>query len=79
MIQIHLLVARETAAGADDAYWVEDAVDEYTIDEWSGAYPTPFQEKLDKDPANRRVLIVNLPFDALDRPFRVPEVKGEVE
>lgn len=78
MVEIHLLVEREV--GTDDACWVIDAVDEYTLDEHNGGYPSDFKTKLEKtgDGNERRVLIVRLPDGSLEKPWRVPVVEGQV-
>lgn len=76
-MKIHVLVQRDSQD--PDACWVMDAVDEYTMDEWNGAYPDVFQQQIDADRKNRAVLIVEVPEDAMQRAFPEPPiVKGGV-
>lgn len=71
-MKVYLLVERDNMATVD--YWVTDAVDEYTMDEWGG-YPDDFKDKLSDD---RRVLVVTIPDDALSLPFASPTVEGTI-
>ena len=63
----------------DDAAWVEDAVDEYTLDSWNGALPTGMQDKIDESPGDFRRLWVEIPDGCLDRLWDAPTVIGTVE
>jgi hypothetical protein len=77
-MKVHLLVQRDVTSG-DTLYWIEDAVDEFVMDEWNGgAYPDVIRRKLESDPLNLRVLIVELPDNALELPFRDTVIFGEV-
>lgn len=77
-MEVYLLVEREV--GTEDSCWVIDAVDEYTVDEWNGAYPDQFREKLEATGTGteRRLLTVKIPDDALSKPWHVPAVEGQV-
>lgn len=76
-MKVHLLIQREPGSN-EMTYWVDDAVDEWTLDEWQGVYPDVIRVKLDGDPENRRILIVEVPDDAMERPFDVPTVTGSI-
>lgn len=77
-MKIHLLVERENTREA--ASWVIDAVDEWTLDEHGGEYPPDFQDKLShlNEDLNRRVLIVEIPDNSLERIWDIPIVSGKV-
>jgi hypothetical protein len=75
-VKVTLLFQRED--GTDDASWVVDAVDEYTLDEWGGEMPTAVQKKIDDDPGNHRLLTVEVPDSAVRDLWKVPEVKVKV-
>ena len=74
-MKVLLIVQREP--GTDGGAWVEDAIDEHTLDEWNGAMPTCIQEKVSASPADFRELWVALPDGCLDRLWDVPTVIGE--
>lgn len=59
----------------NDAPWIVDAVDEYTIYN-NGARPPPYIEKL-ADP-NIRELLIDVPEDAVRALFGTPRVKATV-
>ena len=64
--------------GEDDTAWVTACADEYTIEEHNGT-PEWIDTALAADPANTRLLYVDIPDGALAKAFRVPAVQGEVE
>lgn len=72
-MKVHLIVEREHGS-----HWILDAVDEWTIDEWNGKYPDSFEKKLKVNPSGTRILVVEIPDDAMERAFDTPVVKGEV-
>ena len=74
-MKILLIVRREP--NEDDGAWVVAAADEWTLDEWNG-YPDFVKKELSIDPANTRELWIEVPDDALSRPFRVPTVQAKV-
>lgn len=71
---VHLLVEYD----GDDGYWVVDACDEYTVDEWGGGYPTEFETKLKQEDVDRRILQLTIPDDALSRPWKTATATGVV-
>lgn len=75
-MKVLLLVQREP--NSDIPAWVEDACDEYTIDEWNGLLPKPIQDKIDADPASHRTVWVEIPDGCLDKLWDVPTVAGKV-
>jgi hypothetical protein len=76
---IHVVVVRQSSGG-EDSYWVAEAWDEYTVDENGWGFEEALQRCRSTHGAdNVRVLKVQLPADALERPFRVPVVEGLVE
>jgi hypothetical protein len=58
-----------------DTPWLVAAVDELTEEEW-GRLPDFYTEELEKDPANTRELIVDVPSQAIYRLIDVPTVAG---
>ena len=74
-MKLLLIVRREP--GTVDTAWVVAAADEWTLDEWNG-YPDFIKKELADDPTNTRELWVELPDDALAKPFETPSVNGEV-
>lgn len=75
-MRVTLVVQRDPST---EATWVTDAIDEWSLEEWNGRLPDDMQKKIDADPANFRLLHVQVPDDALDKPFEIPVVTGRVE
>ena len=59
----------------DDAPWIIDAVDEYTIDN-NGEFPPPYLKK--REDVNVRELILDVPEAAVRGLFDSPSVKATV-
>ena len=72
-MKITLMVRRD-----EGVFWVEDAVDEYSMEEWNGLLPGPMQAKIDQDPANTRLVVLQVPDETLERAFDVPIVPAQV-
>lgn len=76
-MKLLLVVQREDDA-EDSSAWITAVADEYTIDEHNGA-PEWIDEALAVDPANTRLLWVEIPDGSLSKTFAVPTVRGTVE
>ncbi len=59
----------------DDAPWIVDAVDEYTVDN-NCEFPPPYAEK--RSQPEHRELIIDVPEKAVRALFDSPEVKAEI-
>lgn len=75
-MKILLLIERESAD--EEAAWVADAADEYTLDEWNGSLPDALQRVLDRNPGNVRQLWVEIPDDSFRKLWDAPTVSGTV-
>ena len=73
-MKVLLLIQRD---GEHDR-WVEDAVDEYTLDGWKGSLPTTIQDKIDESPGDFRRLWVEIPEGCLDHLWDAPTVTGKL-
>jgi hypothetical protein len=70
-VKVLLVVKRD-----DDVFWVENAVDEFTIDDVG--IPDTVQKEIDRDPQNTRTLWVSIPDDSLSKLWAIPTVAGAV-
>lgn len=75
-MRILLVVQREDDA-EDAAVWIAQAADEYTLDEHKGM-PDFIRKALDADPANTRLLWLEVGNNAMNLPFREPIVPAAV-
>lgn len=71
-MKVLLLVQRE----GDDA-WVQDAIDEYTVDA-NGGVPESINAKIALDPDNFRTVWVTIPDGTLESLWKSPVVEGTV-
>ncbi len=71
-MRVTLLVQRESPASPPDEYWVVDAIDEFTLDEWNGRFPPAVQAKLDSLAPNVGLVHVEIPDGSLAAAFPPP-------
>ena len=72
-MKIKVLCARVVG---DEAYWVSDAVDEWTVDDVG--LPPEVEKKLEANPA-WRLATITVPDDFFERVFAEVEVEGKLE
>jgi hypothetical protein len=75
-LTIYHIVVREPGG---DAFWIEDCWDEWTLDENPGGFDESIEKIKETHGAdNVRVLGINVPEDALQRPFYTTVIDGDV-